>query len=49
MLSAYIAQQQEQKTGPADAASPEWIPLFLGAQCEEKNRWLAADYFPRQR
>jgi formylglycine-generating enzyme required for sulfatase activity len=45
VLSAYIARQQDQKLGPADPASPEWIPLFLGAQCEEKNRGLGADYF----
>ena len=44
VLSTYIAQQHT-KTGPADAASPDWIPLFLGAQCEEKNRGLGADYF----
>jgi formylglycine-generating enzyme required for sulfatase activity len=43
-LSAYIAQQHT-KTGPAGASSPDWIPLFLGAQCEEKNRDLPADYF----
>ncbi len=45
VLSTYIAQQHEQKRGPADPASPEWIPVFLGAQCEEKNRDLGADYF----
>jgi formylglycine-generating enzyme required for sulfatase activity len=45
VLSTYIAQQHEQKLGPADPASPEWIPLFLGAQCGEKNRGLGADYF----
>jgi len=44
VLSTYIAQQHT-KTGPADASSPEWIPLFLGAQCSEKNRGLTADYF----
>jgi hypothetical protein len=45
VLSAYIAQQHERKLGPADPASPDWIPVFLGAQCEEKNRGLPADYF----
>ena len=45
VLSTYIARQNEQKLGPADVASPEWIPVFLGAQCEEKNRGLGADYF----
>ena len=44
VLSTYIAMQHG-KHGPADAAAPEWIPLFLGAQCEEKNRNLPADYF----
>ena len=44
VLSTYIAQQHT-KTGPADASSPDWIPVFLGAQCEEKNRGLPADYF----
>jgi formylglycine-generating enzyme required for sulfatase activity len=44
VLSTYIAQQHT-RTGPADASSPEWIPLFLGAQCGEKNRGLGADYF----
>ena len=44
VLSAYIAQQHP-KTGPADASSPDWIPVFLGAQCDEKNRGLGADYF----
>jgi len=44
VLSSYIALQHG-KTGPPDLASPDWIPLFLGAQCEEKNRNLAADYF----
>jgi predicted NACHT family NTPase len=44
VLSTYIALQHG-KTGPPDPASPEWIPLFLGTQCEEKNRNLAADYF----
>ena len=38
-------RQHEQKLGPADAASPEWIPLFLGEQCDEKNRGLSAGYF----
>ncbi|MCP5112105.1 MAG: hypothetical protein GY953_14845, partial [bacterium] len=45
VLSTYIAQQHEQKLGPADPASPEWIPVFVGAQCDEKNRGLGADYF----
>jgi formylglycine-generating enzyme required for sulfatase activity len=45
VLSAYIAQQHGHKLGPADPASPDWIPVFLGAQCEEKNRGLGADYF----
>jgi len=44
VLSTYIAQQHT-KTGPADASSPDWIPVFLGAQCEEKNCGLRADYF----
>lgn len=44
VLSTYITQQHT-KTGPADASSPDWIPLFLGAQCEEKNCELGADYF----
>jgi formylglycine-generating enzyme required for sulfatase activity len=41
VLSNFIAQ----KPGPADPAGPEWIPLFLGADCDEKNRGLSADYF----
>lgn len=45
VLSTYIARQHEQKLGPADPASPDWIPVFLGAQCDEKNRGLPADYF----
>jgi len=45
VLSAYITQQQEKKLGLADPASPEWISVFLGAQCEERNRDLGADYF----
>lgn len=45
VLSGFVAQQQEKKLGPADTTSPEWIPLFLGAQCDEKNRCLSADYF----
>jgi formylglycine-generating enzyme required for sulfatase activity len=44
VLSTYITQQHT-KTGPADASSPDWIPMFLGTQCEEKNRGLPADYF----
>jgi formylglycine-generating enzyme required for sulfatase activity len=44
VLSTYIAQHHT-RTGPADAASPDWIPEFLGAQCDEKNRGLSADYF----
>jgi formylglycine-generating enzyme required for sulfatase activity len=42
VLSNYIALT---KAGPADRASPDWIPVFLGTQCEEKNRGLSADYF----
>jgi formylglycine-generating enzyme required for sulfatase activity len=45
VLSGHIARQQEEHHGPADAASPEWIPLFLGVQSDEKNRGLGADYF----
>jgi predicted NACHT family NTPase len=45
VFASFISQQQEKKLGPADAASPEWIPLFAGAQCDEKNRGLGADYF----
>ena len=30
--------QQHTKWGPADASSPDWIAVFLGAQCDEKNR-----------
>ena len=45
VLSAYIVQQHEAKLGPADPASPEWIPVFVGAQCNEKNRGLGSDYF----
>jgi formylglycine-generating enzyme required for sulfatase activity len=41
VLSNYITQ----KPGPADPAGPDWIPVFLGADCEEKNRGLSADYF----
>jgi formylglycine-generating enzyme required for sulfatase activity len=44
VLSTYIAQQHT-KIGPADVSSPDWIPVFLGAQCEEKNQVLGADYF----
>ncbi|MBZ5726480.1 MAG: SUMF1/EgtB/PvdO family nonheme iron enzyme [Acidobacteriia bacterium] len=44
VLSGYIAQQHT-KWGPADASSPDWIAVFLGAQCDEKNRGLPADYF----
>ena len=44
VLSTYIAQQHT-KTGPADASSPDWIPVFLGAQCDEKNRGLGTDCF----
>ena len=44
VLSTYIAQQHT-KTGPADPASPEWIPLFMGDQCDQKNRDLGAAYF----
>ena len=36
VVSTYIAQQHT-KAGPADASSPDWIPVFLGAQCDEKN------------
>jgi predicted NACHT family NTPase len=45
VLSTYITQQQEKKLGLADPASPDWIPLFAGAQCAERNRGLPADYF----
>jgi len=44
VFSTYIVQQHT-RTGPADASSPDWIPVFLGAQCEEKNRDLGVDYF----
>jgi formylglycine-generating enzyme required for sulfatase activity len=44
VLSTYIAQQHT-RTGPADATAPEWIPMFAGAQCDEENRGLSADYF----
>jgi len=44
VLSTHIAQHHT-RTGPADASSPDWIPVFLGAQCDEKNRGLSADYF----
>jgi len=45
VLAAFVVQQQERKEGPADPASPEWIPRFMGAQCEEKNRALSTEYF----
>lgn len=45
VLSTYIAQRHTTKEGPADASSPDWIPAFLGAQCDEKNRGLGADDF----
>lgn len=45
VLCTYIARQHEQKLGPADPASPDWIPVFLGAQCDEKNRDLPTEYF----
>ena len=45
VLCGYVARQQEQKQGPANPASPQWIPLFAGAQCEERNCELGADYF----
>ena len=45
VLSTYIDQQHEKKLGPADLTSPEWIPVFLGAECDEKNRELTAEYF----
>ena len=41
VLSAFV----EKGGGPVDPASPEWIVLFLGKQCKEKNRALGADYF----
>jgi formylglycine-generating enzyme required for sulfatase activity len=44
VLSTYIAQRHT-KTGPASSTSPDWIPLCLGTQCEEKNLGLEADYF----
>jgi len=43
-LSKYVAQPHD-KPVPAEAYSPEWIPLFLGTQCAENNRGLDADYF----
>ncbi len=45
VLSTYVALQRERKLGPADPASPDWIPVFLGAQCDEKNLGLGTDYF----
>lgn len=45
VLSSYISGQQEKKAGPADPASPEWIPVFAGAQCGERNRGLDSEYF----
>lgn len=44
VFSNYVSQQYEHRLGPADPASPQWIPVFLGAQCDEKNRGLGADY-----
>jgi len=44
VFSAYL-ETGAGRSGPADPASPEWIPLFLGAQSEEKNCGLGADYF----
>jgi formylglycine-generating enzyme required for sulfatase activity len=48
VLTTYVAQQHERRLGPADPASPGWIPVFLGAQCDEKNRGLPAEYFRAQ-
>ncbi|MBI1787779.1 MAG: NACHT domain-containing protein [Acidobacteria bacterium] len=45
VFSTYIARQHEENLGPADPTSPDWIPVYLGAQCDEKNRGLGADYF----
>ena len=45
VLSNFISQRHP-KTGPADDSSPEWIPLFLGTQCVEKNLCeLGVEYF----
>lgn len=41
VLSKYVSSD----TGLVDAASPDGIPRFLGAQCNEHNRGLDADYF----
>ncbi|MBL8179817.1 MAG: NACHT domain-containing protein, partial [Bryobacterales bacterium] len=45
VLAGFIVQQQEKNEGPADPVSPDWIPRFMGAQCEEKNRGLGAEFF----
>ncbi|MBI4911041.1 MAG: hypothetical protein HY820_45950 [Acidobacteria bacterium] len=41
VLANFIAKGE----GPADVCSPDWIPVYLGAQCGENNRGLEADYF----
>jgi formylglycine-generating enzyme required for sulfatase activity len=43
-LSTYIALHHG-KDGPAEPWSPEWIPLHLGAHCDENNRGLGVAYF----
>ncbi|MBM3739388.1 MAG: NACHT domain-containing protein, partial [Acidobacteria bacterium] len=45
VLWEYIAGQRKLRTGPADPASPDWIPLFLAQQCTERHCGLSADYF----
>ncbi|MBL8179083.1 MAG: SUMF1/EgtB/PvdO family nonheme iron enzyme [Bryobacterales bacterium] len=45
VLAEFILRKRKEKSGPADAASPDWIPVFAGAQCEEKNQALSEDYF----
>lgn len=45
VFSKFIELQIERKLGPADPKSPEWLPLFLGAQCAGKNLGLSAEYF----
>ncbi len=43
--AAVLAKHVATNPGPADAAAADWIPLFLGAQCELNNRGLDAEYF----